>query len=576
MDHKSPIYSEQARCRDCYKCIRECPVKAIRVVDGDAQVIPENCILCGHCVAVCPVGAKKVRDDLRRAVHLLNRKGRVILSLAPSFIGEFKGVTAEQLIGAVKKLGFYGVSETALGAQEVSAYVKAKLRHGGCGLMLSSACPSAVDLVTKYFSQFSGSISPVVSPLLAHCVFLRNFYSEEIGIVFAGPCIAKKKEADTRPNLLDVALTFEDLRKWLETAGIDLATIEPSPEDQFIPFRAQHGARYPIEGGMIATLQEGGPDEPRFMTLSGVNTIKQALECLGKDVFGNKTLFIELLACENGCIRGPKAACTTPVGSRMAVLDYVSEDCDSYVAVVQHVIEKTYKPDPVVYSEALTEKLSIALESIGKVTPDEELNCGSCGYGTCRDLACALLDKKAEPCMCISYMRQLAQKKANALIQTIPYGVVIVDKNLHIIDSNERFAGLFGTDVSEIHKVVPGLRNVDITRIVSFHRLFSKVLANGENLVQMFVRHNERVLAVTIFNVEVKQIVGALMRDITTTETRREQIIEKAQEVIRNTSMTAQQIAFLMGKNAAQSEKILNSLIESFSVAPHDEELQEN
>jgi iron only hydrogenase large subunit-like protein len=573
MEQKYPVYSEETRCQDCYKCIRECPVKAIKVVDGEAELMPDHCILCGHCVAVCPVGAKRVRDDLRRAMHLIQRKRIVILSLAPSFAGEFASIPPVKLIAAIKKLGFHGVSETALGAQEVSAFVKCQIAGAAGGVMLSSACPSAVDLIVKYFPEFTECITGVYSPLLAHCVLLRKMYGDDIGIVFAGPCIAKKKEADVHPELLDLAITFEDLRKWFDMGNIDPVSIEHTGNDVFIPETARNGALYPIEGGMIQTLERDN-DTTRYMTLSGVDTIQGGLRTLAHTAGNEHSLFIELLACKNGCIKGPKATSTTPVGSRMAVLDY-SATTEQRTLLVQDSIRYEYNDNRICHKRLTQAELQAALEQIGKFTKEEELNCGSCGYGTCRDFAVALIENKAESCMCISYMRKLAQKKANALIKTIPYGVVIVDKHLKIIDSNAHFAALFGSEVEEIGKVIPGLKNADLSKIVPFHQLFTKVILTGEEITQQFVRYEDRVIAVTIFTVEEAKIAGAILRDATMTESKREQIIEKAQEVIRNTSVTAQQIAFLMGKNAAQSEKILTSLIDSFSVKEQTELIDE-
>lgn len=574
MEHKYPVYSEETRCQDCYKCIRECPVKAIRVVDGEAELMPEHCILCGHCVAVCPVGAKRVRDDLRRAMHLIQRKRIVIMSLAPSFAGEFASIPPANLIAAIKKLGFYGVSETALGAQEVSAFVKGQITNASGGVMLSSACPSAVDLIVKYYPEFTKCITGVYSPLLAHCVLLRKVYGDDIGIVFAGPCIAKKKESDVHPELLDLAITFEDLRKWFDMGKIDPASMESNNNEFFIPETARNGALYPIEGGMLQTLGRDC-DTARYMTLSGVDTIQGALRTLAHSSGDKHTLFIELLACKNGCIKGPKATSTTPVGSRLAVLDY-SATTDPSAFLVQESIQHEYCENRICHSRLTQTELQAALEQIGKFTKDEELNCGSCGYGTCRDFAVALIENKAEACMCISYMRKLAQKKANALIKTIPYGVVIVDKNLKIIDSNAHFATLFGNEVEQISKVIPGLKNADLSKIVPFHQLFTKVIHTGEEITQQFIRFEERVIAVTIFSVEDAKIAGAILRDATMTESKREQLVEKAQEVIRNTSVTAQQIAFLMGKNAAQSEKILTSLIDSFSAKEQTDLIEED
>jgi len=341
------------------------------------------------------------------------------------------------------------------------------------------------------------------------------------------------------------------------------------------PIIAMASAMYPIEGGMVATLQVPSTVNNRFMTLSGIETIQEALSNL-EVKNSNRGLFIELLACENGCIKGPGTTVTTPIGSRMAVLDYVeSEDC-SDKPIVADCISCNYSRKDISSSHPTQEQLQLALEKIGKFSQEEELNCDSCGYGTCRGLAAALVENKAEPCMCSSYMRQLAQNKANALIKTLPYGVVIVDSNLRIIDSNERFAHLFGDEIEEISRVIPGLKNADLSRILPFHDLFLRVLSTGEDITQQFVKHKNQVFALTIFTVERASIAGAILRDATLRESKREQIVEKAQEVIRNTSVTAQQIAFLMGKNAAQSEKILNSLVECFSNSENIPGVQEH
>ena len=277
MEQKNPIYSEETRCRDCYRCIRECPVKAIRVVDGEAEVVPDRCILCGRCVEVCPVGAKKIRDDLRRVLHLLKRKSRVILSLAPSFAGEFRGILPEQIVSAAKVLGFFGVSETALGAEEVSAALRQNLTAENKPMTISTACPSAVELVRKYYPEFTQNLSELHSPLLSHCVMLKKIYGSDIGIVFAGPCVAKKKEADQFPDLLDIAITFNDLKHWFNSSCIDLRQQVTDENDVFIPRNSENGSLYPIEGGMISTLS-GKDCGYRYMTLSGISTIQRAFD----------------------------------------------------------------------------------------------------------------------------------------------------------------------------------------------------------------------------------------------------------------------------------------------------------
>jgi len=227
MELRKPIYTEKNECQDCFKCVRKCPVKAVAVDEGRASIASDLCIFCGHCVGVCPVKAKKVRDDLGRVKNLLRYKKNVYVSISPAYVAEFAGISNNQIIAALKKLGFTGVSETSLGAQLVSARVAEQLHQSDAKLTISSACPAAVDFVQKYLPEQADMITPILSPLLSHCRLLRKTYGDEIGIVFIGPCAAKKQEADRSPELLDVALTYQDLHRWLEEEGIDPAEMMP-------------------------------------------------------------------------------------------------------------------------------------------------------------------------------------------------------------------------------------------------------------------------------------------------------------------------------------------------------------
>ena len=238
----NPIYTKERECQDCHKCIRECPVKAIRVEDGYARVVPQLCIMCGNCVLVCPSSAKRVRDDLPSAKALMTCGRKVIASLAPSFVAQYAGARPAQLIHALKKLGFYAVSETALGAQQVSAGIHSMMQSEPKKIWISSACPVVVDFIGKYHPECQSHIFGVLSPLLTHCKMLRAHYGDEIAIVFIGPCIAKKTEAEQHPELLDTVLTFEDLDNWLIEKDIVLTNVVETPSDRFQPDEAEEGA----------------------------------------------------------------------------------------------------------------------------------------------------------------------------------------------------------------------------------------------------------------------------------------------------------------------------------------------
>ena len=210
MNKIDPIYTEKTECQDCYKCVRHCPVKAISVEDGSAVVDSELCIFCGKCVEICPVGAKRIRLDLSLAKQLLKQKERVYVSLAPSYVTEYPDIHPSQLIQSLEKLGFSGVSETAIGAQLVSDECINYIEKEGRKFYISSACPVTNNLISKYFPEIKDNVTAIMSPVLAHCTFLKQHFGDDIGIVFISPCIAKKQEADSYPDTMDVSITFQD------------------------------------------------------------------------------------------------------------------------------------------------------------------------------------------------------------------------------------------------------------------------------------------------------------------------------------------------------------------------------
>jgi iron only hydrogenase large subunit-like protein len=571
-----PIYTEETKCQDCYKCLRSCPVKAIKVENKCATIIRDNCIACGHCVEVCPSGAKKVRSDLRFARKTLEQRARVIASLDPSFVNEFSAVQPAQLIAALRELGFFGVSETALGAQQVSAHAAAALGTAKQKIMLSSACPTAVEFIRKYHPEYAGKVTNLMSPLLTHAKMLRRTYGDEIGIVSIGPCIAAKREADERADLVDVALTFEELHDWLKERAISPETMNPGPDDRFIPHEAREGAIYAIAGGMAAGIKARGADDMSFISISGLRRIERALPGL-EGWTPNDNVFVELLACPEGCINGPTARrLEGTVRKRYEVLHY-AKACDVMEEEPLFPINEllpTSLPEQPVFSEV---QIHEALATVGKHSPADERNCGGCGYESCKQLAAALLAGKAERTMCVTYMRQLAQKKTNALMSKMPSAAVILDDQLRIIDANKKFQAMF--DHAPADGQPPdsfeGLYLGEIIPIVPFCHMFQRVLSTGQDALERDFRLRGTIMHVTIFTIDPHAVVGAILQDITSSRLKKEQIISRAQEVIQKNLKTVQEIAFLLGENAAQSEITLNSIVESFAPGDVDDETGE-
>lgn len=565
MDHSHPIYTEIVECQDCYKCVRGCLSKAIRVQDGHASIVKELCTSCGNCVAICPAKAKKIRNDIKRAQNLLKRKKIVIASIAPSWITEFPELNSSGLISAVKQLGFYGVSETALGAQEVSARLINDINQSENRLFISSACPAVVEFISKYIPVFKDEITKVASPLLTHTRILKKTFGEDAGIIFFGPCTAKKLEADRNKTTLDLALTFGELREWLSEAEIKLS--DSSKEtDHFIPSSANEGALYPVEGGMIETLQDWlNKNKTETVAVSGLGELKYYLENFDKDTLeGN--VFLEALACKGGCINGPcRSGKSIGLKDRLLVKKNVIYP-EMKVKRENTVVTDLPLPDNGLKTSDLpkSKEITRALLRVGKTSLSDELNCGGCGYDTCRLFAEALIRQKAEPAMCASFMKKKAQNKANALLRCMPAGGVIIDSSLRIIECNRHFAEMFGEETLQIFDVLSSLNGVYLEKILPFTDLFKTVLRTGDDIFRENFRAGEKLLNISIFPIEPQQTVGGIIQDATSIEVKREAIASKANEVLRKNLNTVQGIAKLLGEHMADTEIILRSIAKGF------------
>ena len=564
MQRLFPVYTQETECQDCYKCVRECPVKAIRVENERAYIVAERCVACGRCVRICPSGAKILRNDIARARYLMQAGQPVYASLAPSWVAVHPEWSPGQVIAALRRLGFAGVSETALGAQEVSADLATELGNAEKGLFISSACPAVVDLVRKHVPSLVDCITKIASPALTHCRMLRNWFGNDISVIFIGPCAAKKTEADTYPDLMNLALTFAELDGWMADQNVNPALFNPGPEDAFIPKRSAEGALYPLEGGMAETLAHYGcPPSVRIQSISGLKRLQFSLrELRSKDM--DPPFFLEGLACRGGCVNGP---CSTkdpsPIDGIVAIRGNAqigpAGPREGYRLPIDYEPNASHEAD---WSEA---QIKEALSRIGKTSTEDELNCGACGYDTCRTLARALLAGDAETSMCASYMRSIAQRKANALLRCMPSGVVIVGGDLKIIESNEPFAAIAGEEHFAAFKKNPGMAGAQVEDILPIGRLLRAALRSGEDIKRERLKIGNKLLDIEIFIIEEHKTVGAIVDDVTQNEMRRDQIARRAREVINRNITTVQEIACRLGEHMADTEILLSSIAEGFS-----------
>lgn len=566
MNKLEAIYTEETNCQDCYKCIRHCPVKAIKIENHSASIIHSQCIFCGKCVSVCPSGAKKLRNDVQTAQYLLKQSKPVILSLAPSYPVDFDTYSKSQLIHALKQLGFARISETALGAEILSARTSAWLSQQKPGVYLSSCCPSMVHLIQKYYPNLSSHIAPFKSPAQVHAAYLREIYGD-VTIIFAGPCIAKKVELAYPDNNINLALSFQELDELLQDSGLQPEFIQAEKAESFEPFEAHNGKAYPIDGGMLNAIKPNvaGMDAS-FMSFSGIENVKSILSNLPET--NNGRLFLELMSCTGGCINGPGRTNKKSIAtSRLQIIKDCEKVNNDFLKLdFQGNIQQNYNFLQAVNGKEYPDKLILkTLNDIGKNSETDELNCGGCGYYTCRQFAKAILADKAEPQMCVSYMRRMAQNKAYVLLEKMPYGFVIVNEELKITESNRLFASICGPDVMLAYDAKPGLEGADISKVTSISRLFKNLLESGNDRIEKQIRFDNTILHVSVFTIQKHKKVCAIVQNPDTGTINRDYLMEKMQQVIKENMQTAQKVAGLLGENASKTECSLNKIIDSFS-----------
>lgn len=579
-----PIYTEIQNCRNCHKCIRECPIKAIKVKDDKAVIVTERCIFCAKCIDVCPNGAKKLRNDVKKAESLIESKKRVFVSLSPSSIAEFDK-NKEALLVALKRLGFSDISETSIGDSIASMCIKKEMEENeGILSKVSTSCPSVVELIKKYYPELTDSLSNIPSPLQCHSAYLRHLYGDDIGIVYIGPCVSKKLEADYTPGYPDCALTFKELRNWFFEKNINLDEIQKDIDEgretvpEIVPKKAGIALLSVLSGGTVASLKNKKGNKKlseSSIFISGSEAIKEVF-----DTYENCG-YIETLFCDQGCINGPGCAERKSIAKKkMLTLQSVNkrleETDDLFIPpkdFVDEVIQKGYGilntfnikgNEKSIWQKFSDAQIKGALKILGKETSEDEYNCGGCGYNTCRDMAEAFLAGMAEPNMCVTKNNEEIHNKLTMLLKTIPVSTAIVNNKLQIVDCNSEFVKNF-TNFKVADDNTNLMVGLPINDFVPYADLFKNQLVLKEKTVDDHLNVNNRIFKTTLFTIEENALVGVLLEDITSPTMQRETVIKNAEEVIKHSLSTVQTIASLLGENAAETEIMLNSMIEAFS-----------
>lgn len=547
---------KKSNCKNCYKCIRHCPVKSIRFSGNQAHIVDNECILCGQCFVVCPQNAKEITDETEKVKVMIQSGDPVIVSLAPSFIANYDGVGIEGMRTALQKLGFFDVEETALGATMVKTEYQRLLSEEKRDVLISSCCHSVNLLIQKHFPAALPYLANVVSPMQAHCMEIKK-KNPKAKTVFIGPCVAKKDEAEHYGEIVDAALTFEQLTEWLEEKQIAL----PKELDQDQHSRAR---LFPTTGGILKTMKERLPDYT-YLAVDGVENCVRAIQ----DVLDGKVhhCFIEMSACIGSCIGGPvmEKYHRSPIKDYISVQDYAGKedflltqpDYTELKKEIEFILKKLPIPSE-------TEMKNI-LHQMGKNKPEDELNCGSCGYDTCREKAVAIFQGKAEVSMCLPYLKDRAESFSDNIVNNTPNGIIVLNENLEVQQINRaarkimnirNASDVLGDQVTRILDPKPFLQVKQSGRSLENQRIY---LADYEKFIEQSI----------VYDVEYHVLI-CIMSDVTHEESERQkkesishQTVEIADKVVDKQMRIVQEIASLLGETAAETKIALTKLKES-------------
>ena len=549
---------KKSNCKNCYKCIRHCPVKAIRFSGNQAHIIGNECILCGQCFVVCPQNAKEIVNEVEKVKVFLQSGVPVIVSLAPSFIANYDGAGIDAMRVALKKLGFYDVEETAIGATIVKNEYERILKEEEHDIVISSCCHSINLLIQKHYPAALEYLADVMSPMQAHCKDIKSRIPNA-KTVFVGPCVAKKDEAEYYEGIVDAVLTFEELTEWLKEEKIE---IEPEIDNN----DNSRARFFPTTGGVLKTMSD--VKGYTYVAIDGVENCIQVLKDIEKGKIHN--CFIEMSACVGSCVGGPvieKYHHTSSIKDYIEVANYAGEK-DFEVSQPKAIeLKKTFayiEQRNIMPSEI---EINNILRQMGKFKPAHELNCGSCGYNTCREKAIAIIQGKAEISMCLPYLKDKAESFSDTIVNNSPNGLIVLNEQLEVQQINDSARKMMNIRSASDVLGDQVIRILDPT-------IFMNVMSTGRNVrdQRVYLAEYNRYVEQTVVHDKDSHLLITIMRDVTDEEKEREkkesisrQTVEVADKVVDKQMRIVQEIASLLGETAAETKIALAKLKESIT-----------
>ncbi|ERJ12686.1 [Fe-Fe] hydrogenase large subunit C-terminal domain-containing protein [Haloplasma contractile] len=561
---KETIMISDARCKDCYRCVRYCPVKAIGIRDGQARVVDDKCILCGNCVKTCPQNAKSAHSQFDQFLNFLKEGKRVVVSIAPSYLAATPYSSPWKLVAGLKYLGVFRIEETAVGAELISDYYKDiyKENEQKHVPVISSCCPTIVDGIKKYYPTLTRYLAKVISPMIAHGKMIKNRYDDEhTRVVFLGPCYSKMDELEETKDSVDAVINFKEVTNYFKHIGLDIEGLKPAYPD----ITSKRGRVYPLEGGVMHVSGINQTIKHGVVSLSGLDECMDLFKDLQNGLLTPH--FIESLACKGGCVGGPEMANDLGVSVRRERLCRFMDEYHSSEQVSKEEkqgidLSREHQPIDLKMNMPSHEKLKEILALTGKHQELDETNCGGCGYSSCREKAIAVYQGLAEVDMCIPYMREKAESLSNAVVECTDNIIIIVDEQLRIQEFNPAANQLFNQN-----KLNP--KGEHLSRFIESSD-FRKVWESGKTLKQYKeYPHYDLITKQRIYPLKDYGVIIGIFINVTKEERKKHEINEmkhealnRASSVIREQMRVAQEIAGLLGESTAETKATLLELIE--------------
>jgi len=600
------------RCTACYACVRACPVKAIQVrSDRDKpEILSSRCIGCGNCLASCSPGAIDIRDSRSGLKNLLSGKEQVAAIVDPSIAGEFPDISDyRKFVQMLRRLGFAYVNEVSFGVDLVAKHYHDLFETNRGKFYIMANCPITVAYICKYRPELIPNLAPLLPPSVATAKVVRELYGPETRIVYISPLIASKEEVVSFSGIerIDEVITFVELRELFEEYHIDEKELEYSDFNTPLGYL---GALFPLAGGILeaAGLFTSRLDS-KVVTIEG-NQIFDAIDEFADNINVIRlhfNLFYKEFLMGRGTTLGGKRSLR-----RSQMISYVNKrlkkfDHKDWEAAMERFsglsFDRNFQADEQRLPDPPNEQVEQILKELHQ-DPEKKTGCGACGYKSCHDFAVAIAQGLAIPEMCNNYAtlnrqnhiqalkisnEKLAQAQEalkeseknsrrekesaresseiiKSMLQKLHSSVLIVDQNLKIIQANQSFIDLLGDEAREINEVIPGLTGADLKTLLPYnlYNLFTFVLANNEDITNRDVNFDERVLNISVFMIRRGKIVGAVLRDMSVPAVQKEEVVNRLTEVVDKNLHLVQQIGFILGEGAAETERMLNAIIESY------------